>query len=149
MVKHKLTGRTTLKELFHLIQGIEARAVDPQRKYGTSHGHAVHHPLLNQIRDMYSNHAFEQMLYQSMQSHDMIVVRKRKECTIYERQVMTVELGTTIYTVFDSAQSTSGKNNQVIITTDDNNMLVVSCNCRFFNSFSMFCSHTFAVFQVL
>jgi hypothetical protein len=46
MVKHKLTGKTTLKELYHLIQNVEKRSTEPNRKFGTSNSHAVHHPLL-------------------------------------------------------------------------------------------------------
>ena len=43
----------------------------------------------------------------------------------------------------------SGPNNQVIIRTDIDGMLGVTCNCRYFWSYTLFCSHTFAVFHVL
>ena len=38
---------------------------------------------------------------------------------------------------------------QVIIRLDDQQGYVVSCNCRYFWSFNLYCSHIFAVFNLL
>jgi len=38
---------------------------------------------------------------------------------------------------------------QVIIRMDEEQGYVVSCNCRYFWSFNLFCSHSFAVFNLL
>lgn len=38
---------------------------------------------------------------------------------------------------------------QVIVRVDDERGCIVSCNCRYYWSFNMYCSHIFAVFNVL
>ena len=46
-------------------------------KYAYTFNFMLHHPLLLQIRDIYSHYAFENMFYQYTMSHDMTISVKK------------------------------------------------------------------------
>jgi hypothetical protein len=59
-VKHKLTGKTSLKELIEMVLDVEKRVIEKTLTLQKSDRiQKLHHPLLNEINLKYSRFAYE------------------------------------------------------------------------------------------
>ena len=122
-VKHKLTKKSSLKELFELILNVEKRVIEKTIVYGKNYAkQVIHHPLLKHIFENYSTFAFEQMFYQFMQSHQMSVIdRFAPRGLVQEEKLLKVcdETGMGLFSVREMGQGGKDKC-QVIIKIEEN-----------------------------
>lgn len=81
-IKNKIWSKSTLSDCLDMMLEIEERVkgniLEKEQKLNERE-HVIHHPLLKQIYDQYSNFSFEKMLYEYSISHELYVKRLSKE----------------------------------------------------------------------
>lgn len=64
MVKHKLTNKCNLVELYKLITAVESKTIERTLVDGKREVRLIiHNPMIKEMYQIYSRWAFEQMLY--------------------------------------------------------------------------------------
>lgn len=87
-----------------------------------------------------------------MQSHAMSVVdRLAPKGTSHEHRLLKVcdDSGIGMFSVREMDKLGIKDKMQVIIRLQENQGYQVSCNCRYFWSFNLYCAHVFSVFNLL
>lgn len=132
---------------------VEKKVIEKTIVFGKSYAKQVlHHPLVKHIFETYSTFAFEQMFYQFMQSHQMSVIdRLAPKGSSHEHRLMKVcdDSGIGMFSVREMERGAVKDKMQVIIRLQEDLGYQVSCNCRYFWSFNLYCSHIFSVFNLL
>jgi hypothetical protein len=154
MVKHKLTNKCNLVDLYRLITSVESKTIERTLVEGKREVKLIiHNPILKELYHVYSRWAFEQMLYQFMNSHQLFVknAQDKQVYTIRKTQRIKSELMREsedgIYTVKDYEQK---EKFQVIVRLDEEGVYqTITCNCKYMWSHDLYCSHIFAVFNSL
>mgnify|MGYP006893382783 CR=1 FL=1 len=64
MVKHKLTNKCNLVDLYRLITSVESKTIERTLLEGKREVRLIiHNPIMKELYQVYSRWAFEQMLY--------------------------------------------------------------------------------------
>lgn len=155
MVKKAMQSRYTLVNLFQEILKLEQRVIRASREVLNSVDQVlvVNNPLLDSIHKTYSKWAFERMMYQHMLSHTLIVVPVTDDHVPISETIFRLKNDRTVFRVKDT--ETHDKTTVILIqnsivdpqtgATFDN----IRCNCRYYLSHEFFCSHIFAVLNLL
>lgn len=108
MVKHKLNCKANLVDLYRLITGVESKTIERTLLEGKREVKLIiHNPIMKELYQVYSRWGFEQMLFQFMNSHNLMVKNSqdKQAYSIKETKKLKSELMTAsedgIYTVKD------------------------------------------------